>query len=105
MIFPVSAQRFCCQNRVTEVGGHWGAKSACEKYKGSDVTANFGLLRDPSFLGPRMRISSYVAVFELFFNFPQINSKNKPIGDSAHARRQKGGVPEEAEIGRTTIPF
>ena len=31
--------------------------------------------------------------------------KNDPIGDSAHACRQKGGVPEEAEIGRTPIPF
>ena len=43
--------------------------------------------------------------FELFFNLHQIDSKNKPIGDSAHARRQKGGVPEEAEIGRTPTPF
>ena len=31
--------------------------------------------------------------------------KNKPIGNSAHARRQKGGVPEEAEIGRTLTSF
>ena len=105
MILPVSAQRFCCRNRVERVVGHWGAKSAREKFKGSDGTANFGLLRDPSFLGPGMRISLYVAVFESFFNFHQKDSKNKPIGDSAHARRQKGGVPEEAEIGRTHIPF
>ena len=32
-------------------------------------------------------------------------SKNKPIVDSTHARRQKGEVPEAAEIGRTLIPF
>ena len=43
--------------------------------------------------------------FELFFNLHGIDSKNKPIGNSAHARRQKGGVPEEAEIGRTLTPF
>ena len=52
-----------------------------------------------------MRNSIKVLVFERFFNFHQIDSKFKPIGDSAHARRQKGGVPEEAEIGRTSIPF
>ena len=52
-----------------------------------------------------MRNSLYVAVFEWFFNFHQIDSKIEPIGDSAHARRQKGGVPEAAEIGRTPIPF
>ena len=85
--------------------GHWGAKSAREKYKPSDGTANLGLLRDPSFLGPGMRNSSYVAVFEWFFNFHQIDSKNKPIGNSARARRQKGGVPEEAKIGRTITAF
>ena len=44
-------------------------------------------------------------LFELFSNFHQIDSKNKAIGNSAHARCQKGGVPEEAEIGRTPIPF
>ena len=49
MILPVSAQRFCCRNRVREVVAHWGAKSAREKYKGSDGMANFGLLRDSSF--------------------------------------------------------
>ena len=27
----------------------------------------------------------------------------KPTGNSAHARCQKGGVPEAAEIGRTPI--
>ena len=43
--------------------------------------------------------------FELFFNLHLIDSKNKAIGDSAHARRQKGGVPEEAEIGRSITPF
>ena len=105
MILPVSAQRFCCRNRVREVVAHWGAKSAREKYKGSDGTANFGLLRDPSFLGPGMRAKCINAFLELFFKLHQIDSKNKPIGDSAHARRQKGGVPEEAEIGRTPIPF
>ena len=68
-------------------------------------TANFGLLRDPSFLGPSMRICIKVLDFEWFFNFHQIDSKIEPIGDSAHARRQKGGVPEEAEIGRTPTPF
>ena len=47
----------------------------------------------------------YFFVSQLFFNFHQIDSKNEPIGDSAHARRQKGGVPEAAEIGRTLIPF
>ena len=54
MILHVSAQRFCCRNRVARVVGHWGAKSAREKYKGSDGTANFGLLRDPTFLAARM---------------------------------------------------
>ena len=29
----------------------------------------------------------------------------KAIGNSAHARCQKGGVPEEVEIGRTRTPF
>ena len=75
------------------------------KSKPSDGTANFGLLRDPSFLGPRMRDKCINAFLELFFKLHQIDSKNKPIGDSAHARRQKGGVPEEAEIGRTPTPF
>ena len=82
-----------------------GAKSAREKYKPSDGTANFGLLRDLSFLGPGIRISLYVAFFELFFNFHQIDSKNKAIDNSAHARCQKGAVPEEAESGRTITPF
>ena len=67
--------------------------------------ANFGLLRDPSFLAARMRHKCINAFLELFFNFHQIDSKNKPIGNSAHARCQKGGVPEEAEIGRTHTPF
>ena len=105
MILPVSAQRFCCRNRVERGVGHWGAKSAREKYKPSDGTANFGLLRDLSFLASGMRTSMYMFVLQLFFKLHQIDSKNKPIGDSAHARRQKGGVPEEAEIGRTIIPF
>ena len=42
----------------------WGAKSAREKFNPSDGTANFGLLRDPSFLGARMRNSIKVLVFE-----------------------------------------
>ena len=67
--------------------------------------ANFGLLSNLSFLGPGMRDKSKVLFLELFFKLHQIDSKNKPIGDSAHARCQKGGVPEEAEIGRTTTPF
>ena len=49
---------------MTDVVGPWGAKSAREKFNPSDGTANVGLLRDPSFLGPGMRISLYVAVFE-----------------------------------------
>ena len=101
----MSAQRFCCRNRIARARAHWGAKSAREKYKPSDGTANFGLLRDPSFLGPGMRNSLCVAVFVSFFNFHQIDSKNKPIGDSAHARRQKGEVPEEAEIYLQLIHF
>ena len=40
-----------------------------------------------------------------FLIFIKLIKKNHPIGDSAHARRQKGGVPEAAEIGRTLIPF
>ena len=52
-----------------------------------------------------MRVTSSSLKIEWFFNFHQIDSKNHPIGDSAHARRQKGGVPEDAEIGRTSIPF
>ena len=68
-------------------------------------TANFGLLRDLSFLGPGMRAKCINAFWQLFFKLHQIDSKNKPIGDSAHARRQKGRVPEEAEIGRTLTPF
>ena len=43
--------------------------------------------------------------FELFLNFHQIDSKNKAVDNSAHARCQKGGVPEEAEIGRTITPL
>ena len=43
--------------------GHWGAKSAREKYNGSDDTANFGLLRDPSFLGPGMGAVMYSSGF------------------------------------------
>ena len=105
MILPVSAQRFCCRNRVARVVGHWGAKSAREKFKGSGGTANFGLLRDPSFLGPGMRTKCINPFLSVFFYFHQKDSKNHPIGDSAHARRQKGGVPEAAEIGRTHIPF
>ena len=105
MILPVSAQRFCCRNRVTEGRGHWGDKSAREKYKPSDGTANFGLLRDPSFLAPSMQISLYVAVFERFFNFHQIDSQNKPIGNSANDGTQKGGVPEEAKIFCTSTIF
>ena len=105
MILPVSAQRFCCRNRVERGVAHWGAKSAREKFKGSDGTANFGLLRDPSFLAARMRDKCINAFLELFFKLHQIGSKNNPIGDSAHARCQKGGVPEEAEIGRTITPF
>ena len=104
MILPVSAQRFCCPNRVREGVGHWGAKSAREKYKGSDTTANCGLLRDPSFLASGMPPVMFSLQFELFLNFHQIDSKNKPIDNSAHACSQKGGVPEEAEIGRTITP-
>ena len=33
------------------------------------------------------------------------NFKNKAIGNSAHARCQKGGVPEEAEIYLQLIHF
>ena len=73
--------------------------------KGSGGTTNFDLLRGPLFLGPGMSVTSSSLIFEWFFNFHQIDSKNHPIGDSAHARRQKGGVPEAAEIGRTPIPF
>ena len=43
--------------------------------------------------------------FELFFKLHQNDSKNKAIGNSAHACCQKGGVPEEAEIGRAITPF
>ena len=68
-------------------------------------TANFGLLRDPSFLDSGMRAKCINAFLELFFKLHQIDSKNEPIGHSAHARCQKGGVPEEAEIGCTTTPF
>ena len=64
LLLHVSAQRFCCRNRVTEPGGPWGAKSAREKYKPSDGTANFGLLRDPSFLAARMGAVTYSFVFE-----------------------------------------
>ena len=92
----------------TASGGHaviGAPKGAREKYKPSDGTANFGLLRDPSFLGSRMQDKCINAFLSFFFNFHQIDSRNHPIGDSAHARRQKGGVPEAAEIGRTPIPF
>ena len=40
-----------------------------------------------------------------FLIFIKKIQKNHLIGDSAHARRQKGEVPEAAEIGRTPIPF
>ena len=43
--------------------------------------------------------------FELFFNLHQIDSKNKAIGNSAHARCHKGGVPEEAKIYLQLIHF
>ena len=105
MILHVSAQRVCCQKRVARGGAHWGAKSAPEKYKPRDCMSNFGLLRDPSFLAAGMRAKCINAFLELFFKLHQFDSKNNPIGDSAHARRQKGGVPEEAEIGRTFTPF
>ena len=52
-----------------------------------------------------MRDKCINAFLSIFLNFHQIDSKNHPIGDSAHARRQKGGVPKAAEIGRTPIPF
>ena len=46
MILHVSAQRFCCRNRVARVVAHWGAKSAREKYKGSDTISIFKQHRD-----------------------------------------------------------
>ncbi len=81
------------------------AQNVFLKIKGSGGTANFDLLRDPLFLAARMSVTSSSLIFEWFFNIHQIDSKNHPIGDSAHARRQKGGVPAAAEIGRTPIPF
>ena len=57
------------------------------------------------FWHPVCELHRLFCFFEWFSNFHQIDSKNHPIGDSAHARRQKGGVPEAAEIGRTLIPF
>ena len=68
MILHVSAQRFCCRNRVVRSVGHLGAKTAREEYKGSDGTANFGLLRDPSFLAAGMRASMYMFAFLVIFN-------------------------------------
>ena len=56
----------------------------------------------------RVRACDVVAtslLFELFFNFDQIDSKNKALGNSAHARCEKAGVPEEAEIGGTITPL
>ena len=120
MILPVSAQRFCSRNRVTEGVGHGDPKSAREKFKGvklrpilassgtspfwvracillciclllklflkstlarekykpSDGTANFGLLRDPSFLGPRMRDKCSV----FFSYFCKVPSKRSLAG-------------------------
>ena len=63
MILPVSAQRFCCRNRVARGVALWGAKSAREKFNPSDGTANFDLLRDPSFLGARVGAVTYRMVF------------------------------------------
>ena len=56
--------------------------------------------KEGSLRRPKLTVRSHL------FQINQKNkSKNKPIGNSAHARRQKGGVPEEAEIGRTPTPF
>ena len=77
MILHVSAQRFCCRNRVARVRAPWGAKSAREKYKGSDGTAKFGLLRDPSFLGSRMHPVMYLFVFLVILKkYPTENIEN-----------------------------
>ena len=40
----------------------------------------------------------YFFVFRIIFYFSSNWFKNKAVGNSAHARCQKGGVPEEAEI-------
>ena len=82
MILHVSAQRFCCRNRVARVVALWGAKSARETYKGSDGTANFGLLRDPSFLTARMRASMYLFAF-------------KVISKKYHAKDLYQGIPSK----------
>ena len=70
MILHVSAQRFRCRNRVVQGGAHWGAKSAREKFNPSDGTANFGLLRDPSFLAagmhPVMYLFAFLVIFETY---------------------------------------
>ena len=105
MILPVSAQRFCCRNRVKRVGAHWGAKSAREKYKGSDGTANFGLLRDRSFLAARMGAVTYRFVFCIDLMKIKTSLQKRVYAFSSHTRPQKGGVHEEAKIGRTITGF
>ena len=80
MILPVSAQRFCCRNRVARSVGHWGAKSAREKYKGSDSMTNFGLLSDPSVLGPSMRNSMYFNFVRFFSHLLNVTSKRSLAG-------------------------
>ena len=44
--------------RVADVHGGAAAQKVTQKIKGSGGTANFDLLRDPLFWGPRMRVTS-----------------------------------------------
>ena len=59
MILPVSAQRFCCRNRVERGGAHGGRLKRMQEVTDRGGTANFGLLRDPSFLGAGMAAVMY----------------------------------------------
>ena len=53
--------------RVTMVLGSLGASWTCKKVKALQEHANFGLLRDSLFLGPRMRSVSGEFAFCVFF--------------------------------------
>ena len=61
--------------RLADVHGVAAAQNVFLKIKGSGGTANFGLLRDPSFVGPRMRTKCINAFLSVFFDFHQKDSK------------------------------
>ena len=69
------------------------------------VKFGFGLLRDPSFLPPRMRIPLCISVFEYFSTCPKLIhfAKNEETGRTRGAPKKR--VPEEGEIGCSSMPL